>query len=174
MNDVMVDLETMGTVAGCAILSIGAVGFDENGLGSEFYRVVYIRSCLDAGLFIDPETLEWWKSQSEEARKILTLVKSLETSIPLKQALEEFNEFLTTYGDKVVLWGNGAVMDNAILLAAARAVDLKLPVKYWNHLCYRTIKETNPDVKFKRVGTHHNALDDAKSQALHFVEIMNN
>ena len=169
----MVDLETMGTVAGCAILSIGAVGFDENGLGTEFYRVVNIRSCLDAGLFIDPETVEWWKSQSEEARKILVLVKSLETSIPLKQALEEFNVFLDTYGDEVVMWDNGSVFDNAIVLYAANAVGVKMSVKFYNHLCYRTIKVTNPDVKFKRTGTHHNALDDAKSQALHFVEIMN-
>jgi DNA polymerase III epsilon subunit-like protein len=30
MRDVMVDLETLGTVPGCVILSIGAVAFDEN------------------------------------------------------------------------------------------------------------------------------------------------
>jgi len=91
----------------------------------------------------------------------------------LAASLEEFNEFLATYGENAVLWGNGSVFDNSILLAAARAVGMKLSVKFWNHLCYRTIKTMNPDVKFKRIGTYHNALDDAKSQALHFVEIMN-
>lgn len=172
MNNVMHDLETLGTRAGCAILSIGAVGFDENGLGSEFYRVVSIRSCLDAGLVIDPDTLKWWQDQPEEARIILQQVKDTSIAIPLKQALEEFNAFLETYGENVVLWGNGAVFDNSIIIDCFAAVGMKPSVKFWNHLCYRTVTVLNPEIKRVRRGTHHNALDDAKTQALHFIEIM--
>jgi inhibitor of KinA sporulation pathway (predicted exonuclease) len=29
-----------------------------------------------------------------------------------------------------------------------------------------------PSIKLERVGTHHNALDDAKSQALHLMKIL--
>jgi hypothetical protein len=170
MNDVMVDIESLGVRAGCAILSIGAVAFDNDGLGKEFYRVISIRSCLDAGLRINEDTLAWWKKQ--EHNEILELVKNKEVAIPLKQALEEFADFLRSFGDDVKFWGNGAIMDNAVILYAAEACGVDIPVKYWNHLCYRTISQMYPEIKRKRVGTYHNALDDAKTQALHFIEIM--
>ena len=33
------------------------------------------------------------------------------------------------------------------------------------------MKSQAPHVKMPRTGTHHNAIDDAKSQALHLMEI---
>ena len=170
MEDVMADLETLGTTAGCVILSIGAVGFDNENIGHEFYVVISVRSCLDAGLTINPDTLEWWQNQNEEAKTILQLVKS-NTATPLKTALIQFNDFLSQYKN-VKVWGNGAAFDNAILRYAYAAVGVKQHWEFWNDMCYRTVKAMNPEVKFKRVGTYHNALDDAKSQALHFIEIM--
>jgi exodeoxyribonuclease VIII len=43
--------------------------------------------------------------------------------------------------------------------------------EFWKDRCYRTIKNCYPDVPFDRRGTHHNALDDARSQALHLIAI---
>src|SRR4051812_37876973 len=67
---IMVDLETMGTAPGSAIVSLGAVAFDPvaGTLGEEFYRVVSLRSCQRAGLSLDPDTIVWWLQQSEAAR----------------------------------------------------------------------------------------------------------
>ncbi len=47
----MLDIETMGNESYSAITSIGAVEFDiETGeTGDEFYVVVGLQSCLDAG-----------------------------------------------------------------------------------------------------------------------------
>ena len=67
---IMVDLETMGTAPGSAIVSLGAVAFDPvaGTLGEEFYRVITLGSCQRAGLTIDAGTIGWWLQQSDSAR----------------------------------------------------------------------------------------------------------
>jgi DNA polymerase III epsilon subunit-like protein len=71
-SDVMVDLETLGTVAGCVVLSIGAVGFDMDGLDETgFHLTVNRESCEEAMLFVDPDTEAWWGRQSPVAQEIL-------------------------------------------------------------------------------------------------------
>ena len=43
MKDIMLDLETLGTGPGCAIVSIGAVAFDEFGVAEiGFYRACHV------------------------------------------------------------------------------------------------------------------------------------
>ena len=68
-KDIMINLETLGTVAGCVILSIGAVAFDrETGeLGMEFYEVINQVSCEEAGLHVDQKTVDWWAARTAEA-----------------------------------------------------------------------------------------------------------
>jgi exodeoxyribonuclease VIII len=46
------------------------------------------------------------------------------------------------------------------------------PWRHWNDRCYRTVKSLYPDVKLERVGTHHNAVDDAESQARHLIAML--
>jgi len=168
MRNVMVDLETLGTVPGCSILSIGAVYFDEKGLGDEFYLVVSRDSCAAAGLKEDDDTLAWWQRQSPEARKVLDEAVS-DDAPNLIVALKSFNTFLDKAG--VRMWGNGADFDNAILRCAYAAVNLKPRLGAFNGRCYRTVKSLS-ELKIVREGTYHNALSDAKSQARHFVAIL--
>jgi len=40
---------------------------------------------------------------------------------------------------------------------------------FWNDRCYRTMKAQHRDVDFVRLGTFHNALHDAESQAEHLL-----
>lgn len=51
MQDVMLDLETMGTDANAAIIAIGAVEFDiQNGeIGERFYAVIDLESAVAGG-----------------------------------------------------------------------------------------------------------------------------
>jgi len=53
---VMLDIETLGVSPGCVILSLSAVEFDINTgeLGESFNMGIDIKSCVDAGLTIDP------------------------------------------------------------------------------------------------------------------------
>jgi len=161
MNNVMVDLETLGNGPQSVIIAIGAVKFDESGLGEEFYEVVDAQSCVDAGLKMDVSTIMWWMQQSDEARAAFK-----RESISLWEALDKFSDFVGA-DDKV--WGNGASFDNTILGSAYRAVEEEQPWKFWNDRCYRTVKAMYPDKPIPRSGVHHNALDDAKSQALHLI-----
>jgi DNA polymerase III epsilon subunit-like protein len=165
MNHVMVDLETLGKRAGCAIISIGAVLFDETGVdeNNAFYTVVSRKDCVQLGLHEDPDTLDWWSKQSEGARYVLQHSMSNEAK-PLVEALTDFGHFV----GPAKVWGNGADFDNAILYACYAAVEKPVPWKFWDSRCYRTLKNLYKDVPMaKRVGTHHNALDDAINQARH-------
>ena len=173
LNDVMVDLETLGRKAGCVIVSIGAVKFDPlTGFVDEansFYRAITVESAMRFGLHVDPGTLKWWMQQSDAARAVFNDSEA----VGIQQALVEFAEWVAEDGDcgSVKMWGNGASFDNSILSAAYEAVDILQPWNFWNDRCYRTIKALNPQAPFVREGTHHNAVDDAVSQAKHLVSM---
>jgi hypothetical protein len=171
INDIMVDLETLGTLPGSVIISIGAVGFNEmevvEGLHTEFYNAVQRLDCERLGLKTSASTLAWWEKQTDEARRVLTDP----SAVPLAAALTDFNEWLSYFGDDVRIWGNGANFDNPLLACAYEAAGIRPRYKFWNERCYRTVKNQFPDIKLERSGTYHNALDDARCQAKHLVEI---
>lgn len=175
MQDVMVDLETLGRRAGCVVLSIGAVQFDPatKELGEELYEVVRLETCIAAGLQVDPETEAWWRKQSPEARQVLTQAEKKRGNKPLPKALQVLSQFLLTSGGDVRVWGNGSDFDNSILVSCYAAIGQDPPWKFWNNRCYRTLKSLLPTVKLTRTGTYHNALDDAKSQATHAIHLLN-
>lgn len=174
MRDVMVDLETVGNRPGCGILSIGAVAFDPKTgeLGEEMYEVVRLSTCEKAGLTTQKSTMDWWKSQSKEARKVLEQASKATGNLTLEEALEKLTAFLTPFGLRNVrVWGNGGDFDNAILSAAYGALDKDCPWDFWNNRCYRTLKNLAPHVKMLKDGVQHNALADAKQQAKHAISI---
>ena len=165
----MLDLETMGTVPGSVVLSIGAVFFDENGLGDEFYTPVSRAHSAALGLKESKSTQDWWAKQSKEARKVIDDAEHADAP-SLTAALEEFSKFIKK-DTNVKVWGNGADFDNPLLICCYDVAELKQAWVSWNGRCYRTLKNIAPGPKLVRVGTYHNALDDAKSQALHAIEL---
>lgn len=168
MSNVMVDLETMGNGNRAAIIAIGAVAFGKMGVDVDgFYVQVSLEDSVSRGLEMDASTVLWWLKQSGQARAAFT---NNEQAEPLSSALGQFNTWLSRYSN-VCLWGNGAAFDNTILSAAYRMCGIEQPWKFWNDRCYRTIKAMHPDISGTRVGTHHNALDDARSQAWHLIDI---
>lgn len=168
MKNIMLDLETLGNKPGAVIVAIGAVRFGGGELGNEFYVRVDAQSCVHAGLKLDVSTVLWWMKQSAEARAEL-----LQEGSELAAALCAFTEYAMSASvkDNTILWGNGSDFDNALLLAAYEACQLIPPWKFYNNRCYRTVKNLHPEIKLTRTGTAHNALDDAKSQALHLMQM---
>ena len=166
IEDVMIDLETMGQSSNAAILAVGAVFFDLEGqkLGPKFYEVVDLKSCIDAGLKIDASTILWWMDQSAAARAQFK-VKGKR----LVEVLEEFSSYLDANSDldKVKIWGNGADFDNVILGNAYKCFgDDVIPWKYYNSRCYRTMKNLPHGIDFGKLsGVAHKAVDDAVFQA---------
>lgn len=173
----MLDLETFGNKPNSVIVSIGAVQFDINTgkLGKEFYCNVNPTSCLYYGLEVDGSTLMWWMGQSDEARKAL---KS--SPLSLKPALEKFDTFYKACPKGTYIWGNGSTFDNIILSNAYDKTMMRRPWAYNKDCDMRTIVALGAnlrgtDVKsYKREGTYHNALDDAKHQVKIVSDIYDN
>ena len=161
-SHVMIDLETLDNVPTSAIVSIGAVVFKGDMEGETFYVAVDKDSSIASGGTVSVETLDWWDNQSKEAKSVF----SDPSKVCLKEALCKFSRWMSKLNNPRV-WGNGASFDNAILSCSYRRVGEELPWKWWNDRCYRTVVANKP----KRIqkGTHHNALDDAISQAEHLL-----
>ena len=166
-NNVMIDLETTGVAAGCCILSIGACTLD---LNNEFYQKISIDSGWNSGLKDDPSTLNWWDSQDPAAR-----IEAFSGTLHIQDVLNNFSLWLKGLQEKnVKVWGNGADFDLPILGAAYIACGMPIPWKPYNGRCFRTIKNIHAEIipnAFR--GMKHNALGDAKNQAVHLVKIKN-
>lgn len=163
----MIDLETMGTRPGDVILSIGAVMFDVNGIHDEFYIAIDPKDSKAQGFKAQKSTLEWWAKQVPAAQQAAFGGKET-----IRGALDSFDVWLRSQGYKDIrVWGNGADFDQPILTAAFNTLKMETPWKFYNSRCYRTVKGLYPTVRLERTGTHHNALDDAKTQATHLIEI---
>lgn len=165
---VMLDLETLSTANDGLVLAIGACKFDPMGTGVDdaFYVVVDPIDAQAHGLKIDASTVMWWLEQDALARDALTLADK----VSLGTALEGFAMWFGS--DSLPVWGNGASFDNVLLRSSYKAAGIEAPWKFWDDRCYRTLKNLAPEVKIERVGTHHNALDDAISQAAHMQAIL--
>ena len=173
MENVMLDLETMGAGSNAAIVAIGAVEFDieTQTLGDSFYSTIDLESSVKSGGAIDASTVKWWLGQSDEARKEIT--SSQQTSIAL--ALPMFSSWLKTCAGQslIKIWGNGASFDNVILANTYQRLNIELPWQFRNDRCYRTVKNLNKDIPMPLFeGVRHTALSDAKNQAIHLLSIL--
>jgi hypothetical protein len=178
-EEVMLDLETLGTKPGCPVLSIGAVFFSKQTgkLGAEFYCVIYSKDQTARGLIASADTIAWWKKQSAEARTVISLAGKLATSTRMPAALEAFTTFLESSKSgmrNVKVWGNGSDFDQPILSKCFDAVGMEQPWEFRNNRCFRTMKAMlpKPANAAKRIGVYHNALDDAKTQAAYLLEAL--
>lgn len=166
-DDIMVDLETLGKGSNAMIAAIGAVRFNDAGLGHSFYSVVNLDMYMSEGHKIDADTVKWWMKQDDAARAMF----NHPVSFPMGEVLSQFYDWVGDNSRNVRIWGNGAPFDNVILRNAFESEAIVVPWEFWNDRCYRTVKAMAPHIKLQRQGTHHNALDDARTQAEHLIRI---
>lgn len=176
MNNIMLDLETLGTGRNSVILSIGAVRVDLTVPVSaqKFDKTFYAEFGADSqmlqqqlGLRIDSRTVEWWMRQSILAKQVFKpgVVNDPATT------LAEFADFLN-YVPHTNVWGNGADFDNLLLGDMYDAFSIKRPWSYSHNRCYRTMKNLpGVPVNLHVEGVAHNALNDAIRQAKHLADI---
>ena len=157
MRHVMLDLETMGTSPGSAVVQIGAVEFSIYKVGDPLLITISLESCVAAGMRIDPSTVMWWMKQGDAARESLA-----NDAVSIRDGLQSFADWIGQ--GKVWILGDGAAFDNALLASAYRACRMMLPWHYSGDRCFRTMKETFP---VERVVSEieHNAAADAVAQA---------
>lgn len=154
----MLDLETGGTSAGCAVFSIGAVVFDaysENPPTKEFYVEISHASNMEIGLRFDRATMDWWK-------KIGTPPNG---STHILQAVTDFHSFIKSAGPLTTYWANSPSFDVSIINYIMRLYRMDWPLAHWLERDVRTLKSIAwPNNEYK-LNNGHNALDDAKNQA---------
>lgn len=169
-TDAMVDLETLGRQPYAPILSIGACAFtmDDSPITDLFYQAVDLESCMELGMRPDADTIRWWVKQSEDAR--LRAFHDPE-AVTLPLALDAFTDWFNSR--PMTTWGNSARFDCGLLEAAYKVCRKEVPWQWWKEGCYRSVKNLPGarSVALQRYGTHHNALDDAISQAIHLRSI---
>lgn len=156
---IMLDLETLDSGSTAAVVSIGAIAFNRDQVFKDdtFYAAIDMEDAAKYGT-ISAATMRWWLQQSDPARdKLITGVEKLSV------ALERFAGYVRG-ADGV--WGFGATFDNVILRNAYNKVGFACPWHYRQDRCFRTLSQLVPVVWPGRVGVHHNALDDATTQAI--------
>lgn len=164
MTHIMIDLETLGTTADSAIISIGAVEFNPNIGEIDNINAFYTRVDWGSAMIrrtVNADTLQWWMKQSDDARK-----EVIKKGVTMNTALEQLTEWLP---HDAIVWGNGAAFDISMLEHAYQQRKMELPWKFWNVRDCRTIEALARGIVDKkeiaRSGTHHSALDDAIYQA---------
>jgi len=159
MTHFMIDIETLGTRSNAVILSIGVALFDMKGtVEAVFHRRIDIQSCLDAGLQVDGDTIEWWFKQEDKNIKKLVSMNTKR----LKDVLEELTRLAMGINSWYV-WSHGSNFDLVLLENAYKAVGGKAWWKYSNVRDTRTLFDA-ANYKYTAKGGH-DALEDAMNQA---------
>lgn len=173
MNDIMLDIETFGTSPGCAILSIGAVRFNLEGevpskYESEiFYAPIQIKSNLTYGLTMDPNTILWWMTQSDESRK--KLIKAEEFGYRLDTTLDLFSRWIK-HSSVLSVWGNSNRFDCGILAYAFEKLGMEVP---WNTKLERDMRTyimEYPEVY--KSSANRNTIHDPIEDCLYQIDVV--
>lgn len=175
MRRVMVDLETLAIDPRAAIVSIGAVTFDENGPNGDnvFYSVV--ETPFLQKRVVSADTIKWWSEQSEDAQRVFRM----DGRVSLTSSLGAFNKWL---GDMTMteIWAGPSHFDIPILETALREYGYEVKWSHRNVRCLSTLTKLCEQLGVKDGGDavrrvmHHNALDDARFQAQHAAVMLRN
>lgn len=165
MNNIMIDIETLGRIPDGAIVQIAAIKFDPmtGFLGESFSVNIDPVSSQENGMSIDADTVKFWFQQSENARE---LVFGGEL-VSLKDGLSNFYLFLQDIPRKDrIVWANGAQFDLNIIKSAIKICGYNDYWEWRNERDARTIYKLFPLVRDSHefIGEPHNGLDDCKNQ----------
>ena len=168
---IMIDLETIGLVPECVILSCGAIAFEPrtntvyNDTGTTWWPS--LEEQRELGRLEDPRTIEWWTNQAPEAQATSWAVPE-EERIGLTKFYDDLRNWMSTNDQPYKMrkvWSNGAGFDIAILENLFRMLKADPPWAYWNIRDTRTVWDLTPSVKQGQNLLAHDALSDATEQA---------
>jgi exodeoxyribonuclease VIII len=170
MNQIMIDIETLGTTPDSVILSIGAVkfSFDDDDIET-FKQNIDPRSCKKYGLVTQKDTIQFWADQPIEVQKSVMSNQS-----DIEYALAGLNNFIGGYNSKNRIWANGVAFDISMLEWSYRVVGIPCPWRYFQIMDVRTIISLSGiDWKnYPRIGDHHDSIGDCLTQIKIIKEIL--
>jgi hypothetical protein len=163
-SHVMVDIETLGTTPGAAVLEIAAATFSFDGEKDDklFTVEIDLLSSLAAGLTVEKETAAWHLSKDYPGHL---------RGKPLRAALIELSAWLGAHAPAASVWAWGMDFERSMLEAAFAAVGLPLPWPYYRGLDARTVwASAYPNEKHGP--RKHRAADDVTDQIIDLREAM--
>ena len=170
---VMLDLETIGTGANAAVLSVSAVIFSLSSgqRFSEFEEFVDLEGQMAKGATIDSSTFLWWLAQEKQAQALV--LSGQERTLPPSIVATMFCQWLKVNLSKkemtsISLWGNGITADNTWLRNMFAREEVPFPLSFRQDTDMRTLISLAEAEKIKAnasfSGVKHNGLDDCKHQ----------
>ncbi len=177
----MLDIETMGVGPSAAMLSIGLVRFSEADgvLPYEHYHWhIDLADSIRQGATVDGETVAWWLTQPEHARRGLRGLQARQDGHggqPEERALVQLNWRLQAPDlAGAPIWANGIDFDLVILRSALARHKLAPGWAYWQQRDLRTLRKLLPHVPApeRDEADKHNALRDALHQAAHCAALL--
>lgn len=165
--DVMIDLETLSVVPESVLLTMAAVKFNPyNSVGvvDQLYHKLNVDEQISRGRHVDEGTLAWWSQQPQE---VYEDAMSEYNRIGVRESLEQLTRFLVGVND---IWCQGPVFDIVILENLYREYNMHFPWAYWQIRDSRTLfkfmnYDPRAEIRKADIKAHHNALDDAITQA---------
>ena len=182
-DGVILDIETLGNVNNCVILSVGMVAVDSTKdytfdelIKEGYYAKLDVKGQVDAGRTIQKDTLRWWGEQGKAAQHILApSPKDMHWS----KLRENMISWMTDQGidtHKVKCYSRGSHFDFGILHDLFRITEGvsqdDLPWRYWNIHDSKTVVLTLLgrdvwDLDVEPEGfIHHDCLHDAAREYL--------
>lgn len=164
-EQIMVDIETLGTVYNSVMVSLGAVKFSiAKGIIDTFEINIDPMDSRKLGLVIQSDTINWWKTQPKEISALWRVNPQ-----PLKHAMSEFVKW---YGnDSLPFWCRGLNFDEPIIRSNLMAVGMVTPWKYHDVNDLRTVGKLL-GVKAENTLDAHGALNDAINQYNHLLGML--
>jgi len=134
MDQVLVDIETLGVNQDAAIIRIDAVKFNfEGALGNEFHENIDWNSAL-IGRSVSGDTLKWWMRQPKEIQD-----KVCAPGEGIKKTLKEFGTWFRQERHDRAVWGD--MFDISILENAFQQHWGATPWYFWNTRDFRTLMD---------------------------------
>lgn len=139
---IMIDIETIATDPGAAVLSIGAIKFRTTGpdkmevSSDRFYKRLEIAPQLGRGRTSNPDTLAWWKKQDPKVR---AEAFEYQRTLPAP-AMVDLNIWLANAKYDGLVWANSPQFDLVILESLMEDFGLKLNIPFRKYACVRTAR----------------------------------
>ena len=174
MNNLMIDIKTLGTSRNAAIFSIGAAFFDPDSgdISAEIYILVDWVDGLNNGAVIDPSTLKFWLKQSVDARS--ELLSNEGERLSELNALDTLTSFIEKHGvmERVYVWAKSPSFDCSLIRDMFNRIGLVDNAEYlwrfWNERDVRTVealaKQLNVPLPYTKTDVTHHALEDVRGQ----------
>lgn len=159
----MLDLETLGVTNDAVILTLGCVKFDpfsSDEPHSPLYFAIDISEQQEKGRIIDPNTVDWWSKQAQEAQDAAFIEDG---RVSMIDAINQLNKFMVGV-DKV--WSQGPLFDIGMLENFYAMAGRSVPWQFFNIRDSRTVFDMGDDSAKKGNDMAHNALTDSYCQAI--------